>query len=526
MKAARLLAWWRQQRIGGLELLLATYALVGLWLLPGYRYQINPDGVSYIDLARLYAGGHLWTAVNAYWSPLYSWLMAPLVRAGVDPLIAGKLWQLAGGAGLLAAFWRLARHWRPRWLVAAFAAAMGVVSLSWALTYGATPDLLLAALVVGWVVCLTQPGYVLSARWAVLAGVLAGLAYLTKSYALPFALLFGGLWHGWHIWRWPSARRRWVRQAIISGVVASVILAPWIALISAKEHRLTTGTAGNYALALFGPARPLQPMFTRGLLAPPPGGTSVWTDPTLLDLTPPGKRAWLSPDYLWFLKAQADKNLVQFWQIVHDTWLLWVTGLLLGLVTIWGGTAGRRRRQILGLAGGMVLFSAGYLVIFVEARYLWPVLALGVLVGLAGLVELYRRWPYGPHLFQGIVALAVVLLVQSAVARLQEQRHLGAIYPLAAQQIRDALGSEPRVIASRGHWDESLYMSYYLDATYAGMLPPGGIEESYAQLASWPVDIILVWDDPRRGVPDYPGCVAGQTLGLAPVTIYTCDAPR
>src|SRR5437867_7566358 len=40
------------------------------------RYWMNPDGISYLDLADSYAHGSWATALNAYWSPLYSWLLA------------------------------------------------------------------------------------------------------------------------------------------------------------------------------------------------------------------------------------------------------------------------------------------------------------------------------------------------------------------------------------------------------------------------------------------------------------------
>src|SRR5262245_66056250 len=40
------------------------------------RHLINPDGISYLDVASAYARGDFAEAVNAYWSPLYSWLLA------------------------------------------------------------------------------------------------------------------------------------------------------------------------------------------------------------------------------------------------------------------------------------------------------------------------------------------------------------------------------------------------------------------------------------------------------------------
>src|SRR5690242_15526452 len=48
------------------------------------RFYIEPDGVNYLDIAQAYLR-HDWTnALNAYWSPLYSWLLA-LVQWAFHP---------------------------------------------------------------------------------------------------------------------------------------------------------------------------------------------------------------------------------------------------------------------------------------------------------------------------------------------------------------------------------------------------------------------------------------------------------
>src|SRR5690242_3748378 len=39
------------------------------------RHEIQPDGVSYLDVADKYLAGEWHAAINAYWSPLYSWLL-------------------------------------------------------------------------------------------------------------------------------------------------------------------------------------------------------------------------------------------------------------------------------------------------------------------------------------------------------------------------------------------------------------------------------------------------------------------
>src|ERR1041385_6100136 len=43
------------------------------------NYLSSPDGVSYLDIADSYLRGDWHSAVNAYWSPLYSWLLAAVL---------------------------------------------------------------------------------------------------------------------------------------------------------------------------------------------------------------------------------------------------------------------------------------------------------------------------------------------------------------------------------------------------------------------------------------------------------------
>ena len=40
------------------------------------RFYIEHDGVNYLDVANAYARRDWRHAINGYWSPLYSWLLA------------------------------------------------------------------------------------------------------------------------------------------------------------------------------------------------------------------------------------------------------------------------------------------------------------------------------------------------------------------------------------------------------------------------------------------------------------------
>src|SRR6266567_4665432 len=57
----------------GIVALMVMVALFRAWI---GRFSMNSDGINYLDIADRYLHGDWSHAVNAYWSPLYSWLLA------------------------------------------------------------------------------------------------------------------------------------------------------------------------------------------------------------------------------------------------------------------------------------------------------------------------------------------------------------------------------------------------------------------------------------------------------------------
>src|SRR3954452_20137182 len=44
------------------------------------RFTMNPDGVSYLDIGDAYWRRDWPNAINAYWSPLYSWILGGFLK--------------------------------------------------------------------------------------------------------------------------------------------------------------------------------------------------------------------------------------------------------------------------------------------------------------------------------------------------------------------------------------------------------------------------------------------------------------
>jgi hypothetical protein len=183
---------------GGVKLLgawLAFAFLLGTLQTVAFRYSMNPDGITYLDMGDAYLRGDRATAVRSHWSPLYAWLVAGGLRfAPVAPnlefpvvhLVNLVIYGLALGTfscllhDILAALRKLdaaapPRVGPPEWAWTSLGYAIVVCCTLEYLPLGLlTPDLLVSALVyaMGAVTLRMrrQPAW----RWSVVLGGLLG----------------------------------------------------------------------------------------------------------------------------------------------------------------------------------------------------------------------------------------------------------------------------------------------------------------------------------------------------------------
>jgi len=134
--------------------ILLAYTALGLGLLAAYQFQINPDGIAYLDIAEKYVRGDIWGAINAYWSPLISWLTAGLRLLGLPPQVAIKLVLLMSGGVALGGVWCLLGDC-PMWMRAIATGGAIPLTVYYAL-HVITPDLLVATVLVWYAAWLVE----------------------------------------------------------------------------------------------------------------------------------------------------------------------------------------------------------------------------------------------------------------------------------------------------------------------------------------------------------------------------------
>lgn len=486
---------------------LAGYAAVLALMIPHTRYRVNPDGIAYLNIAGQYARGEWTTAVNAYWGPLLSWLLVPLARMRVDLLVGYRVLAVLLGGLLIAGVRLLAGRFGMRpWIRALVTATVAGLAV-WFASAAITPDLLLTAILVVYLAVLFDPAYARRRYSGWVCGVLGGLAFLSKQYALPFFLVHFPLFSLLHLWRADAAGRgRIVRHAAAGLLVFAVVCVLWGTALGAKYGRFTLGSTGRYNALIIGPARETaHPMFDAGFLPPPhPGATAAWEDPTYTaDAHLQGWNPVESGEHRRHAARRLGEGVLTVLGCLHGFSRL---SIAIGLAALGLGIVFRLRGAaepvpLLYAVATAALFAAGYVPFIIRSRYFW--FSVVLLVLMAGV--LLERWAARtPRRLAWFVA-ATGILVCATFLRLPVKtirRGSGNERRIcrAAHEIRERWGLEGSM-ASRDEWLLSLYLAYHMGMQYYGQALPGaGADELAAELRRHGIDYYVVTNPRRKGV--------------------------
>src|SRR3989338_788749 len=240
------------------------------------RNNMNPDGISYLDIAEAYIRGEWDLAINAWWSPLYSWILGlalslfhpsaywefPLVHA-VNFVI--YIAAFGSFSFFLHEFIR-ALHKNgqeahannkptplPAWTLALIGYTLFLIASLNLITISlVTPDMLVSVFVyfaAGLIVRMRRTG----ASWTsfILLGIVLGFGYLAKAPIFPLAFVFFAS----SILVVGSFRKA-LPKVSISVFFFLLIAAPFVFFLSEVKGKPTFGESGriNYAWYLNGPA--------------------------------------------------------------------------------------------------------------------------------------------------------------------------------------------------------------------------------------------------------------------------------
>jgi hypothetical protein len=227
------------------------------------RYVMQPDGMSYVDVADAYLRGDWDMAINAYWSPLYSWMLSLaflLLRPsafwefavvhGVNYLIF--IWTMGCFHFLLGNLIQYRRQLSaqdvqaavfhlPDWSIWAvgYAIFLWAVNTLWPISF-VSPDMLMGSFVflACAVILRIRMGYS-HLQCFVALGAILGLGYLAKAAMFPLAIVFLGV-----AFLSVGDFRKGFFSILVAGFAYVVVSAPFITALSVKKGSFTFGESG------------------------------------------------------------------------------------------------------------------------------------------------------------------------------------------------------------------------------------------------------------------------------------------
>jgi 4-amino-4-deoxy-L-arabinose transferase-like glycosyltransferase len=412
-----------------------------------HHYLVNADAMSYLDVAEAYLRRDWQAAINSYWNPLYSWLIAfalsitkpsPYWKFAVVHLVNFANYLFALGCFCFLMRELVHRQQEPDaenvitlrdWALPALGYSLFIWSSLFLVTIQLeSPDMLVAGFIyLATAILLRLRRQRSNLIWFALLGIVLGIGFLTKSIMLPMTLVFTGA----SLFSVGSLRRAVPRVALTVALFL-LIAGPFIFAISRAKGRFTTGESGklNYLWSINrvpyphwqgeepGNGQPRHP--TRKIFDDPPafefsqpiGGTyPVWYDPTY----------WYEGGVSHFDARQQLRVIVGgvkwYYELFQTRGLQY--GLFVALVILY--LIGRRRRLLvrdlieqwpllLPALAGMGI----YLVVSVQGRYVAAFIVL-LWLALFSAVRL-NNTPESQRLLKSIIVVLVASMVFTTVA--------------------------------------------------------------------------------------------------------------
>jgi hypothetical protein len=247
-------------------------------------YQLDGDAVAYMDLGDLLRAHHWAGIVNGYWHPMYPAFLAlghTLSRATPATELRAYYFVnfgifLLGMVAVVCFTDSIARlresasrqvsYLLDRTMLRFLGLTLLVIASQRELSLGKIrPDALMQAFLLFAMAALLAHLATNRLRYAALMGVALGCAYLTKSFAFPFALLCIFALAAFR-WIWLKHRSaRIISAALVALLCFAVVAGPYVAALSHQRHRFDFGDSGalNYAWYVGGTGKMhLQPYQT------------------------------------------------------------------------------------------------------------------------------------------------------------------------------------------------------------------------------------------------------------------------
>jgi len=376
------------------------------------------DGVSYMSLAQHWASGRFELALNGFWSPLLPLLLTPFALVGAPLLLSGQLVMIGTGLFAISRLKALMRALGFNTVADDFLVIGATPLIAYASISLITPDVLMAALLLGYLVTMLDRSIESPTQRGLRAGAWTGAAFLAKSYALPFVIAHLMISLLVRTIRRADLRARLTYTSVTALTTAGIVLL-WAVPLSIKYDTPTLATSAGYHIEVTEPGAPGNAFLWAGLLPPSNEfAISAWEDPAALPT--PDQVADRSLDFV----DEVNPIIDRFRRLIGSLRVTLVAGGLMGLTALFGTASmvwwllSRRPRRpvreaapdpFVDIVLAVAVYVGGLSVLVVETRYLWLPLMLTVPCAAWGIRRVRLLVPTLPsRILAGVIAAASI----------------------------------------------------------------------------------------------------------------------
>jgi hypothetical protein len=327
------------------------------------------DETAYYNISLKYRELHFREALNAYWSPLISWLMIPLTMIGAFAFSELMIIHFLCGYLLIYLTYKFSqRHQLDFWSEIIFLFSMLCLIIFFQLPM-LWPDFLSATLFILFIFLITSCRLKTSSNFYLPASVGALLCAFAKSFFIFYILAHLLLLLAIAFFNKKNIPKLYIINIIRTLLIYVLGISIWAGLLSWKYDRFMINSSGTYNSNLMSPEGYLKHYSETSGLLPPPDQYSVnhWVDPTYYPIS---KRKIIENEssirYQWGI-IQYNLKIV-YYMFSYFSYLK--IAVLFFIILLFLLRNKINQYTIFVYFFSSMLVMAGYILVMIEERYL------------------------------------------------------------------------------------------------------------------------------------------------------------
>ncbi len=454
-----LFAYLKKYCFGIISILL--FAILFFLFYQKFYYSFGPDFVSYYSIAKHYASGNFKFAINDWWSPMYSWLMALLIKLNINALDANKIIQLCTALYTYIYCCKIVFFFVPcqKHFLAKIVLLSVIPFLAYWALFSDTPDFLASAFLIHFLYLLLLLKNKNSFILTIGSGIIAAFAFYSKSFNFYFIIVFVFVNFILNFFISKTLFKQKFKQiAWVLPFLVFVFIWLFICYTKTNKFQITSRVEPQLCDIKFKtkPNAIIQPYDCSGLFFDSTSLISNWEQPFLYKQSTKATSLFYSSmnynnvisNISLYLTKYLSKYQLLFLiilLIIYYKWIMQYWFLCLSYI---------------------IIYTSGHFLFHLETRFfIMPSLALMILLIVAALNCLHKfNFKQAPFI---IILISAFLICKTPILQLLQYK--ADLLPYNMKLLANKHNISNAVIAAEpGFFEEALYFSFYTNSKCVG----------------------------------------------------------